>query len=507
MKPVRCPSLRPHRSSTLISLGVLIVLLLPTNPLHAQEGDEYQEWLKRQQTEYGQFEEQQDKEFLEFLNKEWKQADLEPAKPLYAKPKPEVSPAFRKEPPPAEPKVAGKPVVVPKAAPPVTPARPLPEPPAQPPAEKYSSTIKLDFFRVPIEFRNAPLNAKLNAPLSEESIRDFWKTLSESRNEVIIEQALWWKKEMRLNDWGYCLLLKKTADALFPKKENESVLFTWFLLMRSGYDARVGYSGERVFLLIPASTSLFGLPYFSFAGSSHRYYALILGPETGQLPKSVNTYEGTYPGAARLFDFSLSVLPRLGSRPVSKNIRFTFGREIRAIPVTVDQNLADFLRFYPQTPFDVYFNAPVSAQAASDLVVGLTPLIKGKSEVEAVNILLRFVQTAFKYRTDQENFGREKPLFVDETLFYDASDCEDRAVLFSFLVKSLTGLPVVGLNYPGHMSTAVKFNTDAGGDVVQVGALRYTVCDPTFVFADAGRAMPEFRSKEPRVIAMKSIGQ
>ena len=118
-----------------------------------------------------------------------------------------------------------------------------------------------------------------------------------------------------------------------------------------------------------------------------------------------------------------------------KKIRFTFGQEIRAISVTVDQNLVEFLKQYPQTPFDVYFNAPVSAAAAHDLVEGLAPFIKGKSEVEAVNILLRFVQTAFKYRTDQENFGREKPLFVDETLFYDASDCEDRAVLFSFLVK------------------------------------------------------------------------
>jgi hypothetical protein len=153
----------------------------------------------------------------------------------------------------------------------------------------------------------------------------------------------------------------------------------------------------------------------------------------------------------------------------------------------------------------MYFNAPVSTAAAHDLLEGLTPLIKGKSEVEAVNILLRFVQTAFKYKTDEENFGREKPLFVDETVFYDGSDCEDRAVLFSFLVRSLTGLPVVGVNYPGHMATAIKFSSDVAGDMVQVGGVRYIICDPTYVFADAGRTMSEFRNKEPRIIAMKAV--
>ena len=502
MKPIpcsrsflACPPLR-------VFAGALLLFLVSTERLAAQD-DEYQEWLKKQASDFGQFAEQQDKEFLEFLKQEWKQTDLEPAKPLYTKPKPEVFPALRKEPPP-ESKVTGKPVEVPKTAPTVVTTRPLPEPPAQP-AEKYTATDKLNFFGVTIEFRHAPVDARLGGSVSDQTIRDFWKNLSESRNEVIVEQALWWKKELRLNDWGYCLLLKKISDALLPQNENEAVLFTWFLLMRSGYDARVGYSGARSYLLVPVSTSLFGLPFFSFSGSSSRYYALNLGPESGKPPESVYTYEGSYSGASKLFDFSLTALPRLGSRPVPKKIRFTFGQEIRSVSVTVDPMLAEFLRSYPQAPFDVYFNAPVSAPAAHDLIEGLTPLIKGKSEVEAVNILLRLVQTAFKYKTDQENFGREKPLFVDETLYYDGSDCEDRAVLFSFLVRSLTGLPVVGVNYPGHMATAVKFSTDAGGDVVQVGGVRYTICDPTFVFADAGRTMPEFQNREPKIIAMKAV--
>jgi hypothetical protein len=502
MKSVRSFARCLKPSSIAVSLVTLAFVSLQPTSLLAQEKD-YQEWLKKQEGEYDQYMQQQDKDFLQFLGREWKQTDLEPAKPMYPKPKPSVTPAVRKEPPAVEPKVSGKPIAVPKPAPPVVIAPSLPRVPAPPTPEKYSLVVKVDYFGVPVEIRSAPFNVRLGAQFSESSIRDFWKGLSQSHNEVVIEQSLKWKKEMQLNDWGYFLLVKKISEALFPSTENESVLASWFLLMKSGYDARVGYEDGLAYLLLPATKQLYGLPYFSFSGSTNRYYAFNLASDRWRLPRAVTTYEGDYSGATKLFDFSLSALPHLGSRPVPKKIRFTYGQEIRSISVTVDPSLVEFLKQYPQTPFDVYFNAPVSAAAAHDLLEGLTPLVKGKNEIEAVNILLRFVQTAFKYKTDQEIFGREKPFFVDETLFYEGSDCEDRAVLFSFLVKNLTGLPVVGLNYPGHMATAVKFSTDAGGDVVQVGGVKYTVCDPTYVFADAGRSMPEFRAKEPRVIAMK----
>ena len=67
------------------------------------------------------------------------------------------------------------------------------------------------------------------------------------------------------------------------------------------------------------------------------------------------------------------------------------------------------------------------------------------------------MQTAFDYKTDGDQFGYEKPFFVDELFYYPYSDCEDRAVLYSYLVRTLMGLDVVLLEYPNHMATAVLF--------------------------------------------------
>ncbi len=119
--------------------------------------------------------------------------------------------------------------------------------------------------------------------------------------------------------------------------------------------------------------------------------------------------------------------------------------------------------------------------------------IAGKNKSAAANILLHFVQTAFEYATDDEQFGVERPLFADETLFYPYSDCEDRAILYSILVRELLGLDVVLLHYPNHLATAVCFDTEVPGDYLQVDGIRYIVCDPTYINADIGQAMPQFK--------------
>ena len=77
------------------------------------------------------------------------------------------------------------------------------------------------------------------------------------------------------------------------------------------------------------------------------------------------------------------------------------------------------------------------------------------------------MQTAFAYRTDQDQFSREKWMLPEETLFYPYSDCDDRAVLFAWLVRELLELPVIGIQWPGHMAVAVAFDSPASGCRVQ----------------------------------------
>jgi len=162
----------------------------------------------------------------------------------------------------------------------------------------------------------------------------------------------------------------------------------------------------------------------------------------------------------------------------------------------------DFYNNYPQTDYEVYFDASLSPEARYSLLNNLKPIIEGKSEVEAVNILLRFVQTAFEYENDETQFGREKPFFAEETLFYPYSDCEDRSVLFAYLVRNLLGLKVIGLDYPGHIATAVNFSTDIKGDFVEHKSEKYIICDATFINANLGQCMPRLQNVKPKFISI-----
>ena len=126
--------------------------------------------------------------------------------------------------------------------------------------------------------------------------------------------------------------------------------------------------------------------------------------------------------------------------------------------------------------------------------------VQGKKQSEAANILINFVQTAFDYKTDGDQFGYEKPFFVDELFYYPYSDCEDRAVLYSYLVRTLMGLDVVLLEYPNHMATAVCFDENIDGDYITVSGKKYIICDPTYIGASIGLAMSQFKNVAAKVL-------
>jgi len=115
--------------------------------------------------------------------------------------------------------------------------------------------------------------------------------------------------------------------------------------------------------------------------------------------------------------------------------------------------------------------------------------------MDAVNWLLNFVQFAFQYKIDEENYGFERWNFAEKTIASNYSDCDDRAFLFAQLVRRLLDMPVVLILYSNiHLATAVRFdNPNTRGDYITINGQRYLICDPTFIGARLGMAMPDLR--------------
>lgn len=113
---------------------------------------------------------------------------------------------------------------------------------------------------------------------------------------------------------------------------------------------------------------------------------------------------------------------------------------------------------YPGVDFESYFNIPLSRQTYVSLIPALKENIRGMSQKRGVDYLMRFTRNALMYETDEQNFGKEKRLSPELTLFSEYSDCDDRAGLFFYLVKEIYNLPMITVLYPTHVTIAVQFD-------------------------------------------------
>ena len=415
-----------------------------------------------------------------------------PVKPQPVAPKAEPTTPAKPQTTPVKPQpVAPKAEPTTPAKPQTTPVKPQPKPKAKP---AMQSSLQKEFYpSVAINYCNtklyidASMKGVINITSSQEcAVADGYEALCRSNYKPLIANCQQAQKDFRLNDWGVFLFVKTAAEALC-NDENSCIVMQQFLLNELGYRAKMARRGDRNQLLLFVATDcmVYGHPYFTKEGLN---YYNINGTEActfymcNQDSKKAKT-----PVAMRLNN-----VPALNSGVVSRQRTNKAGNV--SVSVNVSKSLMDFYASMPQCDYGVYAKAPVAGSLAQEVLGTLRPLVQGKGEVDAANLLLNFVQTGFKYATDEEQFGFEKPFFVEELFYYPACDCEDRSVLFGWLVRELLGLDVVYLDYPNHIATAVQFKGDVKGDFLTVDGKRYTVCDPTYIGASIGMTMPNLRS-------------
>lgn len=415
-----------------------------------------------------------------------------PDKPQPVTPKAEPTTPAKPQATPVKPQpVAPKAEPTTPAKPQATPVKPQPKPKAKP---AMQSSLQKEFYpSIAINYCNtklyidASMKGVINITSSQEcAVADGYEALCRSNYKPLIANCQQAQKDFRLNDWGVFLFVKTAAEALC-NDENSCIVMQQFLLNELGYRAKMARRGDRNQLLLFVATDcmVYGHPYFTKEGLN---YYNINGTEActfymcNQDSKKAKT-----PVAMRLNN-----VPALNNGVVSRQRTNKAGNV--SVNVNVPKALMDFYASMPQCDYGVYAKAPVVGSLAQEVLGTLRPLVQGKSEVDAANLLLNFVQTGFKYATDEEQFGFEKPFFVEELFYYPACDCEDRSVLFGWLVRELLGLDVVYLDYPNHIATAVQFKGDVKGDFLTVDGKRYTVCDPTYIGASIGMTMPNLRS-------------
>ena len=298
-------------------------------------------------------------------------------------------------------------------------------------------------------------------------------------------------------DWAYLKLTEQTASRYFGEGTNEAVVLQMYILVQSGYQMRIAMVDNNLTLLIGSKEKIYRYKYLVI--DNIQYYIIDRKVEN----KSMLLFNRAFPQEK---SFSLAMAQPKFSLEKTETHTFS-AQDYPEINVTVETNkhLIDFYEDYPISfQWNYYSYASLSDCVKRSLYPALQSAIEWKTEVEAVDRLLNFVQTGFDYASDLVQFGYERPLYPDESFYYPYCDCEDRSILFSCLVRELVGLDVVLLDYPAHISTAVRFNEPLqSGDYLEVAGQKYYICEPTWLSgAPVGRCADKYKDKKPKVMKL-----
>lgn len=299
-----------------------------------------------------------------------------------------------------------------------------------------------------------------------------------------------------LNDWFIFELVRNYTEATCKNPESKTVL-QHFLIVNMGYDVRLASCGNQLLLLVPFNQQVYERSYLVINGK--KYYAFYddsisklqnSGVYTCRLPNETDK--------GRNIDLTI----RDGKLGVKTGVAHRFRMSDGKISLhgSVDEGTMEAIRRYPQMDVPFYAMSTINSNFRQSLLAQINEQIRGCTEREAVGRILHFVQYAFDYATDGEQHGYEKPYFIEENFYYPKNDCEDRAILFAFLVRNVLGLDVHLVQYPGHECTAINFSTSQiNGDGYMYNGKAFYICDPTFIGASIGQCMPDYRNVKPIV--------
>lgn len=374
-----------------------------------------------------------------------------------------------------------------------------------------STNILLNFYGRQVSIHVDPKLKMKSTGIEEKQVADYFTRISKCQDET---HALWSEidnvvNEFGLNEWGYFCLLRTLSERMFTNV-NDRVLFCFYMLRNEGgFKTRLarGQESGALTLLIALDNSkqVYSYTYFRFndddSGKTQVKYYTVYGG--GKASEAVYSYDYCKQDAEKrqmCLDFNNNL--NMGSCDVRRTVKLT---KTDNITLPYNKSHMAYLDDVPMTVFPIYFQSPVAIEAQQVLQKKFNEMKNDYTPTQFIAMLLHFVQTGFDYKTDEEQFGYEKYFYPEEVIGYPYCDCEDRSAMFAWLVQKYTNAKVIGLQYEGHVATAVWFGDDAEvkGDGFMYGGKKYYVCDPTYINASIGMTMPQYKNKTPKVIKLK----
>ncbi len=311
--------------------------------------------------------------------------------------------------------------------------------------------------------------------LSEKEAANAWRMLFRHDFTTLLAGVNRYCRSLSLNDWGKYLLLRFVVDTHFPVgTANGQTLLLSYLLLHTGFDVKMAFAGQGLVLLLPVKEEVYQLPFIRLGDV--KYY--LPGVQPGGVKKLLTSVHA-YPGEVHPVSLELS----------------------GPLAFAYDKPLIDLYATWPLCDLSVYFRARPARSFRQKADALLKDELAGKSPIEQVSFLLRWVQQSVTHIPDMDRHGREVYYFPEETLYHRYADCEDLSVLLHWLICTYTSCRTATLFYAGHVAVAIEAPAGYAGTVLLHQDKAYIICDPSYKGAPMGEVVPANKSLHPTVVS------
>jgi len=217
-----------------------------------------------------------------------------------------------------------------------------------------SSTVNLgdpaSYHRFELPFYAQPINIVYDpamiipdpGPLTHVSITRAYRVQAKKPSRVLLNSLLEAKQRYQLNDFLFYKLAKTSVQVVYGDRDRNAQEITVFgLLVDAGFDARLTYRGNRVFVNVFTNEDLFEVPIIDSGGRPYANLSCMDGQCDGRqrlfiLQERPNPY-------GRSFGFQLRTWPVLGVQPTVKSMRFNYHGVPKKFDVTFDRTMVDIM--------------------------------------------------------------------------------------------------------------------------------------------------------------------
>lgn len=342
------------------------------------------------------------------------------------------------------------------------------------------SYVDLKFYTTSLTLPAMPeMLTEVPTPYNEQAFQQVYTHFESTEYHPFLKKVGDYRRGMSLGDWHFYNIVAAYSEKVFPTAgRNFQVLFQWFILRKSGIDARLFYTPTEIFLNARTQDIEFGFYLIEQGGA--KFANLTAKRERLTLEQLQASMPSHQPDSASLpFTMRLTQLPRMESPDtVERLIEFVHQGQKHQLRILLNKAWLQLMDDYPYYSQRSYFEVGLSREAEHSLLPQLERLMAGKDDVGKVAFLLSFTRTAFFYKDDNRRYGQEKPMSPEETLYHSYSDCEDRSALFFYLGRKLLRLPQIVLDFDTHVGVAVVLE-GVEGQYYKYKDQRFVYCEPT----------------------------